>query len=140
MHFCGAQRGARIGGKVWVSGPRRKDHDAAFFHVTDRTAADEGFANLIHPNAGLDAGLDTDRFERALHTQRIHNRREHAHRVSLRALHALRRTFHPAEDVPAPDHQTNLNTELARSSNFLGEAKTGWHMNSVVGRPHQSLT
>ncbi len=58
--------------------------------------------------------------KRVLHRQRIHNRCQHTHVIGLRAVHALRRARHPAEDVAAADDEADLQPLLLGRFDLLG--------------------
>ena len=49
--------------------------------------------------------------ERALHRERINDRRQHAHVVGLGALHAGGGAREAAKDIAAADHQADLHAK-----------------------------
>ena len=46
--------------------------------------------------------------ERRLERERVHHRRQHAHIVGARPVHAALRRHQPAKDVAAADHEADL--------------------------------
>ena len=108
LHLGGAQAQPGIGGEIGAAGAGGENHHPALRQVTFGAAADDGLADLVHLDRRLDAGFDAKLFQRILHRQRVHDRRQHAHIVGLRAVHALGGARHAAEDIAAADDQADF--------------------------------
>ena len=70
----------------------------------------------------MHAGRQIDAFQRGLHRQRIHDRRQHAHIVGSGALDTRRRPGESAEYVAAANNQTDLGAELHRLLHIGGNS------------------
>ena len=103
------------------------------------TAADDRFAYLIHLHRALHARLHAKLFERALHCQCVHYRRQHAHVVGLRAVHSLRRAGHAAKDVAAPDDQADFEPGFLGRLHFLGQFHDECGIDAELLVAHQHL-
>ena len=105
--------------------------------MAQRTAADIGLANRRHFDRRQDACVHADAFERVLHCQRIHHRRQHAHIVGAGAFHALRGGPHAPENISAADHQRQFNAEFF---GFLHFGRNAFHrviVDAVLTGAHQ---
>ena len=101
----------RIGREERVARPGGEDHDPALLQVANRAAADVRLGDLVHGDRGHDPCRHAGPFEGVLQRQAVHDRREHAHVVARRAVHALRGGGQAAEDVPAAHHDADLDPE-----------------------------
>ena len=132
-----AQRGGGVGGEVRVAGAGREDDDAALLEVPDRAAADVGLGDRLHLDRAHDAGEDAVALERLLQRERVHDRREHADVVGLRAVHALGRGGDAPEDVAAADDDRDLDAALADDLDLLGERVEDVRVDAVADVAHE---
>jgi len=102
-------------------------------------AADHRFAHLIHLDRALHAGVDANLFERVLHRQRVHHRRQHPHVIGLRAVHARCCPRHPAKDIAAANHQADFKPGVLGRLHFLGEFGDEGRINSELLPAHEHL-
>ena len=100
-------------------------------------AANNRFAHLIHLDRALNARVNPNLLQRVLHGQRIHHRRQHAHVIGLRAVHALRRTRNAAKDVTATNHQTNIEPGFFRSLHLTRQFSNKFRIDAVALIAHQ---
>ncbi len=121
-HLGGAQRGGGVGGEERIAGAGGENHDAALLHVAHGAAADVGLAHGHHRDRRQHARVAAEAFDRVLHGQRVHHRRQHAHVVGAGALHALGRALHAAEDVAAADDQAHFGARTGRLEHLRGDA------------------
>jgi len=133
------ERGGRVRREVRVPGAGREDHDAALLEVTDGAAPDVGLGHLAHVDCRENARVGAVALERLLDGERIEHRREHAHVVAGRSVDALRRGGHAAVDVPAADHERDLETVAPHVDELLRELVHGARIQPELLRPHQGL-
>ena len=112
LHLHRAQRGGGVGREVGIAGAGGEDDHAALFEVADGAAADERLGDGAHLDGGRDTRDDADVLERILQRQRVDDRREHAHVVGRRAVHALGARREAAEQVAAADDDGDLDAEV----------------------------
>ena len=139
-----AQRGGRVGREVRVAGAAGEDHDAALLEVPDRAAADVRLGHLADVERREHARVGAVPLERLLHRERVEDRREHAHVVAGRPVHAGGRRLHAAVDVPAADHERELEPgrvhldELARERVDRGRRRGRTRPGPSAPRPRAS--
>ncbi len=107
------QRRRGVGGEERIAGTSREDHHPTLLEVADGAAADVRLGDLRHVDRGLDTGRLTGSLEGLLQGQRVDHRGEHAHVVGLGAVHASALAGHPTPDVPAPDHDRDVDVEAS---------------------------
>ena len=107
----GTQGRGRVGREVRVPGAGDEDRHAALLEVADGAAADVRLGDLVHGDRGHDPRRHAGPLECVLQREAVHDRREHADVVARRAVHALRGGGQAAEDVPAADHDADLDAE-----------------------------
>ena len=69
--------------------------------------------------------------------QRVHHRRQHAHIIGGRAVEALGRRRHAAEDIAAADDQAELMALRLGRRDLPGEAGDGLGIDAELPLPHQ---
>jgi hypothetical protein len=141
LHFisAGTERCARVGGEIGRADAGGEDHHAALGEVALGAAADDGLAHLVHLDRRLDASLDADLLERILHGERVHDGREHAHVIGLRAVHALGGTGHAAKDVAAADHQAELEARVLGGLHLSSHGGDSLGIDPELAGSHQRL-
>ncbi len=72
------------------------------------------------------------RLERVLQRQRVDDRRQHAHVVGVRAVHAARAGGDAAEDVAAADHQRDLDAQAVDVDDLVGDLRQRRRVDAVV--------
>ena len=77
--------------------------------------------------------------ERVLQRERVHHRRQHAHIVGGRAVEALGRGGHAAEDVAAADDEAQLMALRLRRCDLAGEAGDRFGIDAELALAHQRL-
>ena len=80
-----------------------------------------------------------DLFERPLHRQRVHHRRQHADRVGARALDPLIRALESAKEIAAADDNRDLHTKVRRRLEIAGDALKSRRVQAMRVRAHQRL-
>ena len=123
LDFHRAQRGGGVGAEVGIAGAGAEDDDAPLFEVADGAAADERLGDRAHLDGGDDPRDHVLLLERVLQREGVDDRRQHAHVVGRRAVHAARARGDAAEDVAAADddgrldaHALDFGDVLARSA------------------------
>ena len=76
--------------------------------MSHRTTPNVGLSYLSNVERAHDPRLDAELLEGVLHRQGVDHRREHAHVVGARAVHALSAPPEPAKDVAPSDHERDL--------------------------------
>ena len=114
------QRGRGVGGEERVARAAGEDHDPALLQVADGAAADVRLGHLRHLQRGHDPGGLIDPLERVLQRQPVHHRGDHAHVVGLGLVHALARALQATPEVPAADHDGQVDAELPPRLDHLG--------------------
>ncbi len=132
-----AQRGRGVCREVRVAGARREDDHAALLKVPDSAAPDVGLGNRLHLDGGHDAGEHRVTLERVLERQGVHDSREHAHVVGLRAVHAARCGGQPAEDVAASDDDRDLHAVSGHRVDLLGKRIEDLGIDTGAGVAHE---
>ena len=108
--------------KYGFAGAGREDDDAPFFEVAHGAAADEGLGHGAHLDRRHHARDDAVLLERILHRQSVDDRREHAHVVASRAIHALGAGRHASEDVASADDDADLDAEALNFGDVGGDS------------------
>jgi len=106
-----AQRARGVGREEGVAGTGREDHDAPLLEVPDRASPDVRLGHRAHLDRGEHARLQARLLERILEGEGVDDRREHAHVVGRRPVHAVGARRHAPEDVAAADHDGNLDAQ-----------------------------
>ena len=96
--------------------PAREDDEAALLHVADGAAANVRLGELLISIAVMHARRHARTLERVLQRERVDDRREHAHVVALRAIHAFAGALEAAEDVAAADDDAELHARAWTSA------------------------
>ena len=109
-----AQRRGRVGGKIGIAGAGDENDDAAQFEMANGAAEDERLGHVFHFDRGLHARFDAGLLERALQREAVDHRRQHAHVIRGRAIHAAMAGGQSAPDVSAADHDRDLHAEVVR--------------------------
>ena len=137
LDFHGAQRGRRIGAEVGIAGAGAEDDDAALFEVPNGAPADERLGNGPHFDRRDDARDDVLLFERVLQGQGVDDRRQHAHVVGGRPVHAARARRDATKDVAAADDDGGLDTHALDFGDVLGDLGGDGRIDAVVLRAHE---
>ena len=103
--------------------PAPKTTTRPFLEVSDGAAADERLGDRPHLDGGDDARDDALLLERVLQRQRVDDRRQHAHVVGGRAIHAARAGRDAAEDVAAADDDGGLDAHALDLGDVLGDLR-----------------
>ena len=118
----GAQRRAGVGGEERIAGAAGEQHDALLGEVVHGLLAGIGLDHRGHGDARHGARGLAERGELRLERDDVHDRGEHAHRVGRRARQAHAGDLRAAEDVAAADDHRDLDAELDRVDDVLGDA------------------
>ena len=126
--------GGRVGGDERCAGAAGQDHDAAFFQVAPRAAADERLGDAVHAEGRHQPRLAVERFERVLQREAVDHRGQHAHVVGGRFLDAgvAGGELGAAEDIAAADHDGDLDAELGRSLDLRGDIDDFLHADAAL--------
>src|SRR3974377_2450147 len=103
-------------------------------------AADERFADLVHFDSALHAGVDPDFFERVLKRQGVEHSGEHAHVIAGRTIDFETLLARAAENIAAAYHNGNLHAELVDVAKFFGDFVDGLAVNAETLRPLERFT
>ena len=85
------QRRRGVGGEERVAGAGGEDHHPALLQVAHRAAADVGLGDLGDRDRRHHPGVGAAPLERVLERERVEHRRQHAHVVGGRPVHARAR-------------------------------------------------
>ena len=77
--------------------------------------------------------------ERVLQRQRVDHRRQHAHVIGRRAIHAARARGQAAEDVAAADDDAGLDAQLLDFGDVLGDLRRHGGIDAVGLLAHQGF-
>jgi hypothetical protein len=110
------------GGEVGVAGARGEYDDTALLQVADGAPPDERLGDRAHLDGSEHARGHAVLLERVLQRERVDDRRQHAHVVGGRAVHAARAGRQATEDVAAADDDGGLHAERADFGDVLGDA------------------
>src|SRR5260370_14324297 len=91
-----------------VGGAASEDHDASLFHMANGTAPDIRFGNLVYRDGGHASRRNAGLFERVLQGKSVDHGCKHAHLVRRHAVHFLSGCRNAAEEIPATDHEADL--------------------------------
>ena len=89
--------------------------------MPDGTAANVGLGDLAHLDGAHDATVHAGLLEGVLQGEGVDDGGEHAHVVSLGAVHAISRTLDATVDVAATDYDSDLDAGLVDRANLLGK-------------------
>src|SRR4051794_2910332 len=118
--FESALGGDRVGGEVRHAGARTEDHHPTFVEVTHRPARDVGLRDLAHRDRGLHPGLHSLLLEEVLERETVHHGAQHAHVVGAGTVHATLLQLSAAEEVPAADHDRDLDAAADHRRDLAG--------------------
>ena len=107
--------------------------------MPDGAAADVGLADLVHLDGAHDAAIHAVALEAVLEREGVDHRREHAHVVALRAVHAGCRALDAAEDVAAAHDDGHLDAVLPHGLDLVGEPLRHLGVNAEVLVTHEGL-
>jgi len=100
-----------------------EDDYASFFQVAEGSAADERFSHVFHFDGGEDAGFHSGLFEGVLESERVDDRRKHAHVVGGIAVHlTLVGGGGASPDVASTDDDSELKRGREDFFDLVGEA------------------
>ncbi len=107
--------------------------------MADGTAAYERLGDRAHLDRRHHARQDAVLLERILHGEPVDHRREHAHVVARRAVHALGARGDAAEDIAAADDDAGLDAETLNFSDVCGDAGGDGRIDAELLLAHQRL-
>ena len=107
--------------------------------MAHRPPADVILADLVDLDGGHDPGVHAEPFQRVLHSERIHDGREHAHVVRRDAVHARSGEARPAEQIAGAEDHRDLGASLIQFVDFTGDAPDHLGVYAELGVPHQGL-
>src|SRR5690554_132079 len=105
------ERGCGIGREIRIARSSDEDDDAPLFEMADSATADIGLGDLADVERRDNAGGDAVLFERVAQGETVDDRREHAHVIRARPIHAGCAPLEPAEDIAASDDDAHLHSE-----------------------------
>ena len=79
--------------------------------MSEGAAPDEWLGDLVHFDRGLHTGVHALLFERVLERERVDHGCQHAHMVGGNAVHFFRLLGNTAKEIPAANHDRNLDIE-----------------------------
>ena len=134
-----AQGRGGVGREVRVAGAGDEDDDPALLEVAHRAAADVRLGDLVHRDRAHDPGRRVGALDRVLEREAVHDGREHADVVAGRAVHALRRRSHAAEDVAAADDDADLDApRRGPSATWLRDERADLRIDAVGRVPRSA--
>ncbi len=139
LNFHCAKGGRGIGRKVRIAGSCCKHEHAAALEVPYGTPADIGFGNLTNLDGAHHPRRDAGFFECVLKRERIDDRGEHAHGITLRAVHSDARTPQAAKNVTTADDDANLSAERVNLGELFGGGFQRFGVNSELVCAAQGL-
>ena len=113
---------------------------AAVSVVADGAPADVGLGHLVHGDRGHDPGRDAGPLERVLEGQAVHDGREHADVIAGRPVHAASRRGKATEDVPAADHDADLDAQAVDLGDLARDERAHGRIDPVGPVAEQGLT
>src|SRR3989344_990188 len=137
VDLAGPERGAGVGGKIWVAGAGDENDAAALFEVSDRASPDEVLGHLMHLDGGLDPGHDADFLEGILERQSIDDRGQHSHGVARGPVD--RAAALAAPDVAAADHDGELDFETGDLADLLDNVLEVPRIDRLASRARKTL-
>ena len=134
-----AQRRRRVGREERVAGAAREDHDAPLLEVADGAAPDVRLGHLLHRDGRLHPGRQAELLERVLDRQGVQHRRDHAHVVGRRAVHADGHPLEAAEDVARAHHDGDIDAALVRLVDLARDGRDAHRVDAVGLVAHERL-
>ena len=116
--FDGAECGAAVRREERVARTGGEDDHGARGEELQSLAAVEEFTDRFHADGGHHHGIHTLLVERVLHGEAVHHGAEHAHGITLGAVHAAGRSGNSADEVAAADHERDLHALLDDGGDF----------------------
>jgi len=109
-----------IRGEVRISGSSGEDHNASFFEVADRPAADIRLGDLMHLDGAHDAAVEASFFDGILERDGIDDGREHSHVIGRDAVHVDGLLGDSAKEVSPSNDDPDLAAEGVGGCNLFG--------------------
>src|ERR1700722_8065046 len=130
FNLHGAQRGGRVRREIRIAGARGENHNASFFEVPHRPAADKWLGNLGHVNRAQESRDHALFLERILQREAVDDRRQHAHVVAGGAIDRQGFLACAAEDFSSAHNNCHFNAQIIYFFHFAGDAVNGFGVNA----------
>lgn len=115
-----------VGRAVRITRTAGQDDDVAALQMADRLLVQEGLRRSGRDQSGHESALESaDPREQIVQDDAVLDGCEHAKLVGGNAIHTLGGAGGAAEDVPAADHDGDLDRLLVRGGDFLGDPEHG---------------
>ena len=134
-----AQAGGGVGGKEWIAGAGRENHHAPGGKMRERGAPRVSFDHAGHGQPGKYRRRHCVFFQCILQGECVHNGRQHAHVVGLRAIHALGADRDAAKEITAAHHQCKFDASRQHRADVRHDARQHRAIDAEGILAHQRL-
>jgi hypothetical protein len=118
-------------------GAAREDDHPALLEVADGAPADVRLGDLLHRDRRLHPGGQVELLQRVLDRERVQHRRDHAHVVGRRPVHADRHALEAPEDVPGAHDDRDVDAAVVGLLHLAGDPGDAHGVDAVGLVPHQ---